>query len=45
MATPQVISKIKAGDGSENLIANSAYFVCETAAGTAAKQAKYTAAT
>lgn len=45
MANPGVISKIKAGDGSENLVANSAYFVCETAAATAAKQAKYTGTT
>lgn len=34
----QVISKIVAGDGSKNLIANSFYGTCETAVSTVAKE-------
>lgn len=39
--TGQVISKIVAGDSSDNLISNSTYLTCATAAGTAAKIAKF----
>lgn len=34
----QVISKVVAGDGSKNLIANSFYGTCATVSGTAAKE-------